>query len=66
MRQNRPSQGRIFLEFQVVGTSQKVSAIDEATGIEVSVTGPVSAPREQISNIAVQKLHRKIEKLRSQ
>ena len=62
MRQNRPSQGKIFLEFHVLGTSQKVSAIDEATGIEVSVTGPASASREHISNIAVQKLQRKIEK----
>ena len=66
MRQNRPSQGRIFLEFQVLGTSQKVSAIDEATGLEVCVTGPVSAPREQISNIAVRKLQRKIAKSHSQ
>ncbi len=66
MRQNRADQGKIFLEFQVVGTSQKVSAIDETTGIEVSVTGPVSASREQISSIAVQKLQRKIEKIHSQ
>ncbi len=58
---NRPSSGQeIYLEFQVIGTSQKVSAIDGKTGVEVSVTGPANAPRQQISNIAVQKLKRKL------
>ena len=49
-----------------VGTSQKVSAIDPVTGIEVSVTGPLNAPRDQISQIAVSKLKRRIEQEQNQ
>jgi len=60
MTRRRKTNGQIYLEFHVVGASQKVSAIDGATGIEVSVTGPTAAPRDQISKIAVQKLQRKI------
>lgn len=60
MTQRRQANKQIYLEFQVLGTSQKVSAIDGATGIEVSVTGPKSAPRDQITKIAVQKLERRL------
>lgn len=55
-----PQKGEVYLEYQVVGTSQKVSAIDSRTGLEVSVTGPANAPRQQITRIAVQKLQRKL------
>ncbi len=60
MTQRRQANKQIYLEFQVLGTSQKVSAIDGTTGIEVSVTGPKSAPRDQITKIAVQKLERRL------
>ena len=59
MKKTAP-QADIYLEFQVIGASQKVSAIDAKTGVEVSVTGPVNAPRDHISKIAVQKLQRKL------
>ena len=53
-------QAEIYLEFQVIGSSQKVSAIDAVTGTEVSVTGPANATRDHISKIAIQKLQRKL------
>lgn len=56
----RHNNADIYLEYQVLGTSQKVSAICSATGIEVSVTGPANAPRQQITNIAVAKLKRRL------
>ena len=59
MKRTAP-QAEIYLEFQVIGTSQKVSAIDAKTGTEVSVAGPVNASRDHISKIAVQKLQRKL------
>lgn len=60
MNNQQQPQGEIYLEFQVIGASQKVSAIDSKSGVEVSVTGPANAPRQQIINIAVQKLKRKL------
>lgn len=60
MTNNPPSSDEIYLEFRTIGQSQKVNAIDARTGIEVSVTGPLNAPRDQISKIAVQKLKRRL------
>ena len=46
----------IYLEFAVQGGLVKATAIDAATGTEVSIFGPVSAPREALSRNAVAKL----------
>lgn len=51
----------IYLEFQAVGQTQKVTAIDAATGIEVVVLGPLNATREHMTQIAVKKLKRRIQ-----
>lgn len=46
----------IILEISRVGNSQKVTAVDEATGIEVSFVAPVSASRMDIERLARSKL----------
>ncbi|PTW61302.1 hypothetical protein C8N35_10211 [Breoghania corrubedonensis] len=53
--------GRIFLEFTRVGRQVKVSAIDEATGVEVSMIGPLTVSQEELGRLAVRKLKRRLE-----
>ncbi|MEM8797630.1 MAG: serine hydroxymethyltransferase [Pseudomonadota bacterium] len=50
----------IFLEFQQVGNSVKVTAIDPVSLIEVTIIAPVSSTQTEMSRIAVQKLKRRI------
>jgi hypothetical protein len=60
---SRPSDGRaIFFEFIQIGNSVKATAIDEATGVEVSVIGPASAARSDLEKLAASKLKRALEK----
>jgi len=56
-----PRPGEIYLEYRPIGKQVRVVAIDAATGIEVSVFGPVSASQEDLKRIAVRKLKRRIE-----
>jgi len=46
----------IIIEFIEIGQSVKVSAVDVASGEEVSIVGPVTATREQLERTAVAKL----------
>jgi hypothetical protein len=46
----------IILEISRVGNSQKVTAVDEETGVEVSFIAPVSAARMDIERLARSKL----------
>lgn len=46
----------IILEVTTIGSSQKVTAIDEATGTEVSFIAPISAARFDIERLARAKL----------
>jgi hypothetical protein len=48
--------GEIFVEFIVQGAVVKVTAIDSATGTEVSVVGPATAPRAALQAAAAKKL----------
>jgi hypothetical protein len=48
--------GDVFFEFTAIGRTVKVSAVDAATGIEVSVVGPSSASRADLQRLALQKL----------
>ncbi len=47
---------RIILEITRIGRSQKVSAVDEISGTEVSFIAPVSALRIDIERLAKAKL----------
>lgn len=57
--------GEIYLEFQSVGQSQRLTAIDAATGLEATVIGPIAVSREHMTNLAVKKLKRRIEQVAS-
>jgi hypothetical protein len=46
----------IILEISRVGNSQKVTAVDEETGVEVSFIAPVSALRMDIERLARSKI----------
>ena len=46
----------ILIEIVVIGASAKVSAIDSASGTEVSIVGPASAPRTVLEAQAMNKL----------
>ena len=50
---NKPE---VYIEIIVQGRFVKVSAIDGTTGIEASVFGPATAPREALQHNAVAKL----------
>lgn len=56
-----PRPGEVYLEFRAVGQQVKVTAIDAATGVEVSTFGPVSASQADLKRIAVRKLQRRLE-----
>lgn len=45
-----------LIEFVRVGNSVKVSAIDPATGVEVSIVGPANFSQLQLSRNAIAKL----------
>ena len=56
-----PAQGReIYFEFVAVGRQVKVSAIDAATGTEVSVMGPATASQADLQRLALQKLQSRL------
>jgi hypothetical protein len=46
----------VYFEFTAVGGAVRVSAIDSATGIEVTVMGPARAARADLERLALQKL----------
>ena len=60
-----PQAGEIYIEFRPVGHQVKVTAIDAATGVEVSTFGPASASPEDLKRVAVRKLQRRLEQVRA-
>jgi hypothetical protein len=60
-RQPDPSEG-FYLEFQRVGSVVKVTAVDPATGVEVSIVGDPRAGEAALGRTAAQKLRYVIEK----
>jgi hypothetical protein len=52
--------GGVYFEFTSIGTSVKVSAIDAATGTEVSVVGPARAAQADLQRLALQKLRARL------
>ena len=55
---NRVSKGgrEILIEIVTIGAYAKVTAIDAATGTEVSTTGPADADRVTLEAAAIRKL----------
>jgi hypothetical protein len=52
--------GPIYFEFTAIGRSVKVSAVDAASGVEVSVTGPASASQADLRQLALMKLRARL------
>jgi len=61
-----PQPGEIYVQFRPVGQQVQVIAIDAATGIEVSAFGPLSTRQEDLQQLAVRKLKRRIAQVKSQ
>ena len=51
-----PGKGEYLVEFQQVGNTVKVSAVDPVTNIEVSIVGDPAASQDELTRVAVQKL----------
>jgi len=63
------SRGRgraVLFEFIRVGAYVKVIAVDERTGIEVSIVGDPTRSRDYLERVAMQKLRRVLEKRSSE
>jgi len=54
----------VILEFQTIGNSVKVTAIDPVTLVEVSVVGSASAGERALGRLAVRKLEYMLAKRR--
>ncbi len=52
----------VYLEFFTLGRQVKVSAVDAATGIEISIFGPLNTSQSELERIAVAKLRRRIKR----
>lgn len=61
-RQPDPSAEGFYLEFQRHGSAVKVTAVDPATGVEVSIVGDPRAGEAALGRIAAQKLRYVLEK----
>ncbi len=51
-----PAGWEVYFEFQPVGSSMRVTAIDSVTATEVVVIGPVTAARGDLQKLALRKL----------
>jgi len=52
--------GEVYFEFTVVGSAVRVSALDAATGLEVTVVGPAVTPKTHLERLALAKLERRL------
>jgi len=48
--------GEVYFEFQRIGAYVKVTAIDPATLVEVSVTGSAAADEQSLKQLALRRL----------
>ena len=55
-----------LVEFQAIGNAVKVSALDPATLLEVSILGPTTATETELSRLAVQNLEYMLQKRAAQ
>ena len=57
----RPGE-QVYFEMTRIGGAARVSAIDGATGIEVTVMGPASASQSDLQQLALAKLKARLKK----
>ncbi|WP_321339418.1 DUF6898 family protein [uncultured Cohaesibacter sp.] len=60
---SQPKPGEIYIEFTAIGQQVKAVAVDATTGVEVSVFGPASVSKQDLQNLAIRKLKRRLEQL---
>jgi hypothetical protein len=55
---NQPAAGaaEVYFEFQPIGNAVRVAAVDAATGVEVTIMGPLTASRADLQRLALRKL----------
>ncbi len=56
----------VIFEYVPIGSSVKVTAVDVASGLEVSVVGPSIAAQRELERVAVQKLRYMLEKKKNE
>jgi len=56
----------VYFEHIAIGNSVKVTAIDSATAVEVSIVGPVGAARSDLERLALRKLKARLAREESQ
>jgi hypothetical protein len=54
--------GDIYFEFAAIGRNVKVTAIDGASGVEVSVVAPATAARSDLQRLALRKLQARLQR----
>lgn len=59
------ARGEAYVEFKQVGQTMKVTAVDAETGTEVVIMGPVSASKNDLQRVAIQKLKAQVNKAKS-
>lgn len=52
--------GEVIIEMRPVGAVVRVAAVDVATGTEVIVFGPSTAPQKALEELAIAKLKRRL------
>jgi hypothetical protein len=60
MAASRADQGEVIIEMRPVGSVVRVAAVDVASGIEVVVFGPATAPQRALEELAINKLKRRL------
>ncbi len=55
-----PKPGEVYFEHSRLGNFHRVAAIDAATGIEVTVSGPVGAAPHDLERLALRRLERRL------
>ena len=48
--------GEVYFEFTQIGRNVKASAIDAATGVEVSIVAPATVPTGDLQRLVLRKL----------
>ena len=56
MSRDDPQAGEVYFEHRRIGSLTKVSAVDAATGTEISIAGPSTADPRALEKVALQKL----------
>lgn len=60
---SEPKPGEVYFEHVRLGAFAKCTAVDAATGVEVSVSGPVSALPGDLETLALRALKRRLAQL---